>query len=444
MVDAHFARAAPLGPSLDIGALSLHERNPHASTDSDDFRDRPAGARAVNEVWRVAEMDVGGSPLWRWAVGVGVALLSFVVLLTLKRLVTGRISKVVERTRQDQAAEASEHTRLNDFVLEPISAIRAFFLFVLSLYIGTLVSPLPENVHAAIDTAMVLAALVQLGLLAQNLVGTLTARWLSKREAVGSATLAAGMRFAARVVIWAAILLMVLSNLGVEISALIAGLGVGGVAAALAVQNVLGDLFASLALYFDRPFDIGDTIKVDDDVGTVLRIGLRSTRVQSVNGEEIIFPNADLMQSRIHNFRRMTERRVILSVGVLYGTSADEIEAAAKSLEEAIRTVEGVRFDRAHFKGFGASSLDFEAVYWIQSPDYAIFMARQQAVNLEVMRRFEKAGLDFAFPTRTLHIETMPQTITDALSKNGAARSDGAKGREPERPSSPRGGTPAE
>ena len=374
----------------------------------------------MNELREWAEMDVGGSPLWRWALGVGVAVLVFLVLLTVRRLLVGRLTKVVARAREASGADAAEHTRLNDFVLEPIKATRGFFLFVLSLYIGTLVSPLPDHVHHAIDRAMVLGALIQLGLLAQNLVGTVSGRWLSKRDAVGSATLAAGMRFAARVVIWAAILLMVLSNLGVEISALIAGLGVGSVAAALAVQNILGDLFASLALYFDRPFDIGDTIKVNDDVGTVLKIGLRSTRVQSIQGEEIIFPNTVLLQNRIHNFRRMTERRVILQVGVLYGTSADQIAAGATLIKEAIETVEGVRFERAHFKGFGASSLDFEALYWIQSREYVDYMERQQSVNLEVMRRFEKAGLDFAFPTRTLHIESLPQALSDALGKNGA------------------------
>jgi len=383
----------------------------------------------VNEVREWAEMDVGGSPLWRWALGIGVALLTFLVLLLVRRLLVGRLTKVVERARVAHGSDGAEHTRLNDFLLEPIKSLRPFFLLVLSLYIGARVSPLHEGVHQAIDTAMVLAALIQLGLLAQNLVGTVTARWLAQRDEVGSATLAAGLRFAARVVIWAAILLMVLSNLGVEISALIAGLGVGGVAAALAVQNILGDLFASLALYFDRPFDIGDTIKVNDDVGTVLKIGMRSTRVKSVNGEEIIFPNADLMQSRIHNYRRMAERRVLLQVGVLYGTTADEIAAAATLLKEAIESVgSGVRFDRAHFKGFGASSLDFEAVYWIQGPDYTVFMEHQQSVNLEVMRRFEKAGLDFAFPTRTLHIETMPEALSEALGKNRVV--DGAKRRE--------------
>jgi small-conductance mechanosensitive channel len=384
----------------------------------------------VNELQRWAEIDVGGSPLWRWALGVGVAVLSFLVLLTVRRLAVGRLTKVVDRAREAQGPDGTEHTRLNDFVLEPIKATRAFFLFVLSLYIGTLLSPLSQNVHQAIDTAMVLAALVQLGLLAQNLIGTLSARWLSRREAVGSATLAAGMRFAAKVVIWAAIILMVLSNLGVEISALIAGLGVGGVAAALAVQNILGDLFASLALYFDRPFDIGDSIKVGEDSGTVIRIGLRSTRVRSVNGEEIIVPNADMMQSRIHNYRRMSERRVLLQIGVLHGTTAEEVAAAAAMLKEAIESVgSGIRFDRAHFKGFGPASLDFEAVYWIQSREYGVFMDQQQAVNLEIMRRFEAAGLDFAFPTRTQQADVAPEATDPSPGAKNPPAVDSIKGR---------------
>lgn len=396
----------------------------------------------MNELRRWAEMDVWGSPAWRWALGLGIAAVCFFVFLALRRLVVGRITKMVEKAR---AAAPEEHTRLNDFVLEPLKGLHGFFLFVLSLYIGASACPITPEVQHGINTAMVIASLLQLGFVAQRITASVTARWLASRSEASSATLAAGLRFAARVVIWSVVVLLVLSNLGVEISTLIAGLGVGGVAAALAVQNVLGDLFASLALYFDRPFDIGDFIVVGNDNGNVLHIGMRSTRVRSLSGEEIVFPNADLMQSRIHNYRRMSERRVVLEIGVLYGTKTELLREAVQILKDVIGKAENVRLDRAHFKGFGASSLDLEAVYFVLDRDYTIFMNCQEAINLEIMSRFEKAGLDFAFPTRTLHLETIPEALSDALGKNGAGRAiDGAKGRQAERSDGPRGGSPAE
>ena len=167
------------------------------------------------------------------------------------------------------------------------------------------------------------------------------------------------------------------------------------------MQNILGDLFASLALYFDRPFDIGDAITVGADSGTVTRIGVRSTRVRGSAGNEIVFPNADLAKSRIHNFRRMEERRVTLVLGLVHGTHADDIERAVSALRQVIEAQETVRLDRAHFKGFSATSLDLEAVYFVLSADYGVFMDRQQTINLAILRRFESEGLDLAFPTQT-------------------------------------------
>lgn len=339
-----------------------------------------------------------------WAVAVGVSAAVFVVALAVRRVAIQRVEKIVE-------AKGADETQIDEFVLAPLRAVHALFLLALALYVGAAAAPLPSEIDAAIDTAMVLAALVQGGQLVQRVLTAAIGRWLGERKDAGSATLAAGLRFAAQLVIWVAVALLVLANLGVEITALVAGLGVGGVAAALAVQNVLGDLFSSLAIYFDRPFDIGDFVVVGTDLGTVTRIGLRSTRVTALTGEEIVFPNANLAQSRIHNFRRMTERRVALSLGVVYGTSADALEEAARIVREAIEGTEGVRLERSHFKGFGASSLDLEAVYWVLDPDYNVYMDRQQAINLTILRRFEAAGLELAFPTQTLHVASVDASL---------------------------------
>jgi small-conductance mechanosensitive channel len=205
--------------------------------------------------------------------------------------------------------------------------------------------------------------------------------------------------FAAKVVLWSVILLLALDNLGVDVTALVAGLGIGGVAVALALQNVLGDLLASLSIVFDKPFVIGDTITVDDLTGTVESIGLKTTRLRGASGEQLVLANGELLKSRIRNWQRMTERRVVLAFGVPHSTPAAAVERIPAMVRDLIEQQDLLRFDRAHFKGFGAAALDFEAVYWVLSPDHGAFMDRQQAVNLGLLRAF------FAVPAQTLVLE---------------------------------------
>src|SRR5689334_11840107 len=196
--------------------------------------------------------------------------------------------------------------------------------------------------------------------------------------------------------------LVALNRLGVDVTALITGLGVGGIAIALAVQNVLGDLFAALAIVLDKPFVVGDAITVDTFSGTVEHVGLKTTRLRSVNGEQIIFSNADLLKSRIKNFKRMQERRVLFMVGVTYDTPPDVVERIPSMLREAVEAQQQVRFDRSHFVSYGDSALNFETVYFVLTADYLTFANVNQAVNLAVLRKFSADKIDFAFPTRTI------------------------------------------
>jgi len=225
------------------------------------------------------------------------------------------------------------------------------------------------------------------------------------------ATSAAAVGFIAQTVLWTVLLLMVLDNLGVNITTLVASLGIGGIAVALAVQNILGDLFASLSIVLDKPFVLGDSIQVDDFTGTVESIGLKTTRLRSVSGEQIIFPNGNLLQSRIRNHKRMTERRIVFSLGVAYGTPAGKLERIPAMVRDVIEGVEAqnqVRFDRVHLKRLADWSLDFEVVYFVTTPDYNVYLDRQQAINLAILRQFEEAGIALAFPTRTVRIEGPP------------------------------------
>ena len=210
--------------------------------------------------------------------------------------------------------------------------------------------------------------------------------------------------FVARILVWAVVLLLALDNLGVQITALVAGLGIGGIAVALAVQNILGDLFASLSIVLDKPFVIGDFLIVDTYLGAVEHVGLKTTRLRSLSGEQLVFSNADLLQSRVRNYGRMFERRVVFSIGVTYQTPREKLKAIPGILRAAVEAQEKTRFDRSHFKDFGDYSLNFETVYYVLAPDYGIYMDVQQAINLRVHEEFEREGIEFAYPTQVVHV----------------------------------------
>ncbi len=204
--------------------------------------------------------------------------------------------------------------------------------------------------------------------------------------------------------IWVLGFVFLMDNLGFNVSTVIAGLGVGGIAVALAAQAILGDLFAYFVIFFDRPFEIGDFIIVGDKLGSVEYIGLKTTRIRSLGGEQLVFSNKDLTDSRIHNYKKMERRRVVFSIGVIYQTTAEQLEMIPKMVRKIIEDQEDIVFDRGHFARYGDSSLDFEFVYYVIGADYNKYMDIQQAINLNMFKEFENKGIEFAYPTRTLFI----------------------------------------
>jgi len=205
-------------------------------------------------------------------------------------------------------------------------------------------------------------------------------------------------------VLWTVLLLMVLDNLGVNITTLVASLGIGGIAVALAVQNILGDLFASLSIVLDKPFVVGDFIIVDKYLGTVEYVGLKTTRLRSLGGEQLVFSNADLLKSRLQNMTRMNRRRAAFTVSVTYDTPTATLRRVPAMLTEIVKAQEPVTFDRAHFSGMAASSLNFDVVYWVETADFNRHMDILQEIYLQIMDRFAAEGIEFAFPTQTLHV----------------------------------------
>ncbi len=209
----------------------------------------------------------------------------------------------------------------------------------------------------------------------------------------------------AKILIWSTGLLLVLSNLGVNISALVASMGIGGIAIALAVQNILGDIFSSFSIYFDKPFAVGDYIIIGDHQGTVKKIGLKTTRMQALQGEEIVISNKELTSTRVRNFKKMKKRRINFSFGVTYDTSSAKIEKIPKIIETIIGKIKMAEYERAHFNAFGDFSLNFEVIYYVTTREYMDYMNTQQEINFAIKRVFEKEKIHMAFPTQTLHIQ---------------------------------------
>lgn len=342
------------------------------------------------------EYEFQGNPVRAWLFGVALALAVGIAL--------GAARRVAARRLGARAAEGD--AGLGELAAELAEGLGRWFVAVVALYIGVMALALPAPLRGILRALLVVALALQVGLWGQAVIRHALARHVARSDGDGAAqTTATIASFAARVTLWALLLLLLLDNLGVNISALLTGLGVGGVAVALAVQNVLGDLLASLSIALDRPFVVGDFIVVDALAGTVEHVGLKTTRVRALSGEQLVFSNADLLRSRLHNYKHLVERRVVLAFGVLYQTTAEQLEAIPAMVREAVEATTRARFDRSHLKAFGASSLDFETVYFVLDPDYAVHMDVQQSVILALIRRFEAAGIGFAFPTQTLYVQ---------------------------------------
>ncbi len=208
-----------------------------------------------------------------------------------------------------------------------------------------------------------------------------------------------------KVILWGIGITFLLDNLGFKISTVVAGLGIGGIAVALAAQAVLGDLFSYFAILMDRPFELGDFIIIDDYMGTIEHIGIKTTRIRSLGGEQLVFSNTDLTGSRIRNYKRMQERRIVFRIGVVYQTPVEKLKEIPGIIRGIMDAIPEARTDRAHFASYGDSSLDFEIVYYVLTGDYNKYMDVQQEINLRLAEEFERHGIEFAYPTRTLFIE---------------------------------------
>lgn len=333
--------------------------------------------------------------VWLRAVVLTVAL--FAALWIVKRFWCSRLNRAVDR-------EAGKAARLMSTIARRTNIL---FLAAVSVYAGSLLLHLPHATRLVLEKLGLLAFLVQAG----SWAAAGLSFWFGERirakekEDASSAATMRLLNYLVRTVVWALVLLLALDNLGVQVTTLIAGLGIGGVAVGLAVQNILSDLLAFISITLDKPFVPGDFIVVDEFMGTVEHIGIKTTRVRSLFGEQLVFGNNDLLKSRIRNYERMTERRSAFMLAVAFETPPEKLASIPDLVREVIEKTAGVRFDRAHLKEIGPSSLVYEVVFWVLSPDYNTYMDVQQAINLGIVRRFREEGVSFAYPTQRVLVE---------------------------------------
>ena len=345
---------------------------------------------------QLLELPIFRNSLTDWLLALGLTTLLLFVLLWGRSFVR----------RYHQRLLRTERTELAEVPIGVLSRTTLLFFIVLSVFTGLTTLAMNPGTEQTLRSALTIALFLQSGVW----ISAAATAWLERRrrrtEAAERAVAGslAVIGFIVRVLIWALVGLLALDNLGIDVTALVAGLGIGGIAVALAMQNILGDLFASLSITFDKPFVLGDFLIVDDVLGSVEYIGIKSTRLRSLSGEQIVMSNADLLKSRLRNYGRMIERRVVFATSVTYETPIEKLERIAPLIRDTIEAQSDTRFDRSHFAKHGPSSLDFETVYYVLSADFNRYMDIQQGINLRLHREFARLGIEFAYPAQKVFV----------------------------------------
>lgn len=339
--------------------------------------------------------EILGNTLAQWVLALGIGLFVYGLLRFLTWLLRRRIAKYADQPIPSQSV----------LMMNLLAHTYGIFFVWLAIFTAQRSLSLSEPVTTIINTITIAAILVQTGFWAVEIIEfTIAHRQIAidgelnyKKGPITAIILIS------KIIIWAVVIILVLENIpGVHVTALFASLGIGGIAVALALQKVLGDLFASLTISIDQPFVEGDAINVGEFSGVVEHVGLKSTRVRSNTGEQLIFSNSDLLDSRIRNYKRMDHRLVVFTLNVTYQTSYKKLQKIPEMIKEVIKTQHKVKFERAHFKGFGTSSIIYEIAYTIQTADFSAYMDLQQKINLEIFHQFQEAGIEFALPAQSI------------------------------------------
>ena len=336
-----------------------------------------------------------GNTAERYLIAVGIFIAGIVLIKIFKTIVLYRLKKWADKTE----------TTLDDFLIKgveksivPLLYYGIFYVAVTSLILNPQFQKILQIVSLVILTFFIVR------FVSSTIMFTLT--YFIKKQERGDekARQLRGMTVLINVFVWVIGIVFLMDNLGFNISAVVAGLGIGGIAIALAAQAILGDLFSYFVIFFDRPFEVGDFIIVGDKVGAVEYTGIKTTRIRALSGEQLVFSNTDLTNSRIHNYKKMERRRVVFKLGVIYQTTAEQLESIPKIVREIIESQQDITFDRGHFATYGDFSLNFEFVYYVTGADYNKYMDIQQSINMKIYRTFEEKGIEFAYPTQTVFV----------------------------------------
>ncbi len=331
-----------------------------------------------------------------------IAIGIFIVLKYFFRLVFSQIVDKLEYFAQKTS------TKFDNYLVELIAGIHPRTYDYIAFYFGAKTLSLSVDIVHVLNAILTVLIIFQVILSCNDLAAYLLKKVLHVDENTtqqDDKTVFDGLILLIKIILWIIGLLLLLANLGVNVSSLATSLGIGGIAIALAVQNILGDIFSSFSIYFDKPFAVGDFISIGSDTGTVKKIGLKTTRIQTLQGEELIVGNKELTSTRIQNFRRMDARRVVLHIGMTYSMTVEQIARAKEIVKEAVAQIEGARLDRVHFFEFGDFSLNLEIVYYHPNPDYASYMDAREKISFYLKEKFDAEGLEFAFPSQTIYLE---------------------------------------
>jgi len=337
--------------------------------------------------------------VWEWILAIVITLTIYAFLVFIKKIAEKRLKTFAQKTS----------TNLDDYLLKMLSSISKIFIFLSAINIGSNIVTLNENVNSVLGHAFLLILFWQITrwiVLVTNIIFTRYKKIKETNNDMHGVTAINGLTAISKFIIWLIFLMLAMDNLGVDITALVAGLGIGGLAIALAAQSILGDLFASLTIMIDKPIAIGDYVVVDNFMGNVKAIGIKSTKLESLTGEEIIISNSDLLNSRLRNYHqsRMKKRRSSMKIGIVYETNSNDLKRIQEILREIVKSNPKTEYIRAIFTNFGDFSLDFELTYNVLSPDYETLTEINHEIRLKIFETFEKEGLKFAYPTRTVHL----------------------------------------
>lgn len=349
------------------------------------------------------EQEFLGNDVQRWLVAVAITLAVAASLILLKRVLVHRLRGVVTRTVNV----------VDDLLLDLVQRSRWPFLLALGMYLGSLALDLSAGLDRALHRLYFLVFFIQVGLWGNHVIGFSLRQLLTRaqREDPTRAAAISLASFIARVGIWSVVMLVMLDNFGVKVGSAIAGLGIGGIAVGLALQSVLRDAFASVAIIMDKPFEVGDFVIVDDLAGNIEHIGVKTTRIRSLNGEELVFGNDQLLSTRIRNYKTLQERRVLFSFGIAFETPNEKVRALTPLVREIVEAAGDTRFDRAYVKEFTDSGMLFEVAYYVLQADFATMMDIRQRINLALHQRLAEEGIRFAYPARRVYVPAGAEAI---------------------------------